>query len=314
MNEQAKNRYLEYLPAIYQQDPLLRQFLIPFEQVVTGFENLLSEIDRYFAPAHAPTDFLPWLAGWVALMLDEEWREDKRRILIANAMELYKLRGTTTGLREYLKIYTGLEPNIRECRWPGGMQIGVASRIGGLSGPGVALTEISSISRPEHFDYYDYYVIETDESGEALCVYYRADKVKEIKIEEKQVTIQRFGEEKETSHKLAEVEAPVTRRYDLPEKVYTLQIKDEKGKGTNLEYKGDTLLIDEDELPYRFIVDVRVPIKELKNVKMDTVRKIIEQEKPAHTMYYIMLGPPLEVVEAMQIGFRSTIGYDTRIG
>ena len=82
-------------------------------------------------------DFLPWLATWIALVLDEEWDEDKRRRLLGEAMELYQWRGTVYGMKRYLEIYTGLGPDdidIRESRRPAGMQIGVASRIGFKTG------------------------------------------------------------------------------------------------------------------------------------------------------------------------------------
>ena len=134
MSEQPRSNYLQYLPAIYHEDPFVGQFLLPFEQVLTGFQLLLSQIDSYFAPAHTDPDFLPWLATWVALVLDEEWDEAKRRQLIAEAVQLYRWRGTVKGLKRYLEIYTGLVPDIRECCWPGGMQIGVASLTAILTG------------------------------------------------------------------------------------------------------------------------------------------------------------------------------------
>jgi len=58
--------------------------------------------------------FLPWLASWVNLVLDENWPIQKQRELIRSAVELYRWRGTKRGLREYLRIYTGVEPEIIE--------------------------------------------------------------------------------------------------------------------------------------------------------------------------------------------------------
>ena len=62
MSDQKKSRYLQYLPAIFQEDPFLGKFLSPFEEMLTGFGDLLSDIDDYFAPALTDPDFLPWLA------------------------------------------------------------------------------------------------------------------------------------------------------------------------------------------------------------------------------------------------------------
>ncbi len=151
MAKSAQSTYLQYLPAIFQRRPepdpeksgseqervpFLGQFLRPFEDAIGSFEAVLAVVDRSFSPAFAQAgDFLPWLASWIALVLDEEWAEDRRRRLLAEAMQLYQWRGTIAGLKRYLEIYTELEPEaieIRECRLPAGMQIGVASRIGGV--------------------------------------------------------------------------------------------------------------------------------------------------------------------------------------
>lgn len=54
-------------------------------------------------------DFLPWLAGWLALTLRQDWGDSRdqtqQRELIAKASLLYQLRGTRKGMEEFLKIY-----------------------------------------------------------------------------------------------------------------------------------------------------------------------------------------------------------------
>ena len=136
MPEKDKSRYLDYLPAIYG-DPdhaYVGEFLLPFEQVLTDVEDLLAIMDRYFAPALTAEGFLPWLAQWVALVLDENWDVTKQRRFIAAALELYRLRGTAAGIRRYLQVYDEqYTVQFRESRIPCGMQIGVSSRIGGIA-------------------------------------------------------------------------------------------------------------------------------------------------------------------------------------
>lgn len=141
MTEPTQSSYLRYLPAIFQIDDLespqsgnvLGKFLLPFEQTLAEFDNLLAGIDHYVDPCNAPQSFLPWLASWVALELDDTWSEEKQRRQIAEAIDLHRLRGTVQGLKHGLGLYDeDLEPTVVEHAMPGAMQIGVSSRIGGL--------------------------------------------------------------------------------------------------------------------------------------------------------------------------------------
>jgi phage tail-like protein len=156
------SRYLDYLPAIYQQDAqvnqpnLLGRWLLAFEQVLTGLGDVeepgLEEIldgvfdpvsgllrkagvHRYFDPGpnlpdseRAPAEFLPWLAGWVALALRADLDELRQRDFIARAVSLYRLRGTKQGLEEFVRIYTRLGVTVDEMNTP--FQIGVHSTVG----------------------------------------------------------------------------------------------------------------------------------------------------------------------------------------
>lgn len=110
--------YLEFLPAIYREpspcgDVLLR-FLSLFETLFDGTESSIRDLSVFFDPAVIPAEFLSWLAGWLALELDEEWDEAKKREAIARAFEMYGLRGTARGLRESLRFYAGVDAIIEE--------------------------------------------------------------------------------------------------------------------------------------------------------------------------------------------------------
>ncbi|HUA45472.1 MAG TPA: phage tail protein [Solirubrobacteraceae bacterium] len=151
--------YLDYLPAIYQEgaDPdqlaFFNAYLLGFEQVLTGVGNasdpgleefldgisgpagpVLGGLARYFIPMAAAellqTDrhFLPWLSGWVALVLRQDATEAQQRRLIANAVSVfYRLRGTAEGIRQVLAAYdigVQIDEDLER------MQIGVNSTIG----------------------------------------------------------------------------------------------------------------------------------------------------------------------------------------
>ena len=78
----------------------------------------------------------------------------------------------------------------------------------------------------------------------------------------------------------------------------------------------DTVLMHYVEKEHCFVVELPMAVKE---TDVDTIRKIhriIDNEKPAHTQYYVIFAPEEEVEEdfAIEVGLRSTIGVDTWIG
>jgi phage tail-like protein len=140
-----ESRLLDYLPAVYREDPLMRQFLLIFEDILDPLENTVDNLALYFDPLLVPESLLPWLGAWVDLALDPGWPLERRRMLVKNAAELYRWRGTRRGLAEYLKIYSGVEPQIIE--FVPGMILDEKSRLGlntvlGSSGTGHHFTVI----------------------------------------------------------------------------------------------------------------------------------------------------------------------------
>jgi phage tail-like protein len=127
-DETEVSSYLDYLPAIFRQDAFLGRFLVAFEEILSGLEGQLDTIDDYFDPATTPAAFLEWLSGWVALSLRADLTVPQRRDFIANAVPLYRLRGTKQGLETLIQIYTGLPSTINEFNTS--FQIGVHSTIG----------------------------------------------------------------------------------------------------------------------------------------------------------------------------------------
>ncbi len=108
------SRYMQYLPPLYQEEHLLGRFLLGFESVLLPIEQTVDHFDLYLDPATTLPGFLDRLAGWLGLTLDEKWPLEKRRTLVAEAVELYRRRGTRRGLARHLEIYTGLVPEISE--------------------------------------------------------------------------------------------------------------------------------------------------------------------------------------------------------
>lgn len=140
--------YLNYLPAIFSEDSFLGQFLLAFEQVLTGvdaatgepqqgLEEIIANLSKLFDPSTINTliadektlkDFLQWLAGWTALSLRADWDTGQQQRFLAQIVPLYRRRGTRENLAELLKIYTGLLPIIEEAP-DRPFQIGVNSTV-----------------------------------------------------------------------------------------------------------------------------------------------------------------------------------------
>ena len=130
----AKGRYLQHLPSIYERDDLMGRFLMLFESFWAPIETQIDAVYNYFDPRITSPDFLPWLAGWLDLDMDERWPEDKLRQLLRWAIALHRSRGTKWGLLKYLEIYTGQQAEIIERR-ARNFVIGSEARLG----PGIAL-------------------------------------------------------------------------------------------------------------------------------------------------------------------------------
>ncbi len=127
-------RYVQHLPAIYERDELMGRFLMLFESFWKPINQQIDTIHYYFDPRITPADFLPWLASWLDLELDERWPVNRQRQLIRWAIALHRSRGTKWGLLKYLEIYTGQQADIVERR-ARNFILGKAARMG----PGIAL-------------------------------------------------------------------------------------------------------------------------------------------------------------------------------
>ncbi|MEG4069224.1 phage tail protein I [Microcoleus sp. Pol11C2] len=115
--------YLDYLPAALQEDPFLGQFLLAFEAILSGvsvestpigFEKTLAEIHTKFSASTTPEEFLPWLAGWVALSLRDDWDEQVKRDFIQRIVPLYHQRGTKAAMKKLLQIYLQKQVNSQD--------------------------------------------------------------------------------------------------------------------------------------------------------------------------------------------------------
>ena len=140
-----RSKLLAYLPGVFsegEESDFLARYLLIFETIVDGVDRQLGALPAFFAPDTAPESFLPWLASWVGLVVEDGWPEERRRAVLARATDLHRWRGTLRGLREHLQLYTGVEPEIVERG--SGLTLGPKSRLGHQ-------TVLGRGDRPYHF-------------------------------------------------------------------------------------------------------------------------------------------------------------------
>lgn len=106
------SRYLDYLPAPYQESDFLGRYLMLFEAIWEPMQQRQDHIAAYFDPRTCPEPMLPWLAGWLDLSLPAGWPEERRRGLVREAMDLYRWRGTRYGIARMIEVCTGLSAEV----------------------------------------------------------------------------------------------------------------------------------------------------------------------------------------------------------
>jgi phage tail-like protein len=95
------------LPALFQEDGFTQRFMSAFDSALAPIFATLDNLTAYLDPWLAPPDFLEWLGSWFGLVLDEAWSVDRRRAVLANAFEFYRMRGTVKGLKAQVETLTG---------------------------------------------------------------------------------------------------------------------------------------------------------------------------------------------------------------
>jgi len=113
-----KKTYLQYLPAIYQEDKeskdILERYLSIFQTILEDIEDKIEKTHLLIDPETTRGEFLNWLSSWVGLIREERWSEEKWRKFLGKAIEFFKMRGTREGLSNLIELFTGEKPIIIE--------------------------------------------------------------------------------------------------------------------------------------------------------------------------------------------------------
>lgn len=116
---------LRYLPEVFHTDQVTAQWTAALDDVLAPMVSTIDCVHGYLDPLLAPEDFVRWLAGWFGVLLDESWPVSAQRAVIADAVELYRLRGTMAGLRRHLDVVVDGTVSIEES---GGTSVSVRPR------------------------------------------------------------------------------------------------------------------------------------------------------------------------------------------
>lgn len=112
----GKSKVLKYLPEFYDGNEFLSRYLMLFESFWQPLEQQTRQMHHYFDPKLTPVEFLPWLASWVGVPMDDFLPIERTRDLLKSALQIYQLRGTVGALKLFLEIFTASDVTILEQR------------------------------------------------------------------------------------------------------------------------------------------------------------------------------------------------------
>ncbi len=110
--------FVDYLPEIYREgekeDSFLARYLGIFQSIYVDLEDRIDNTPINFDAERTSQDFLNWIADWLSVKNTSIWGEKKLRVLIKEAVSIYKMKGTKASISKIVKEYTGIEPIIVE--------------------------------------------------------------------------------------------------------------------------------------------------------------------------------------------------------
>ncbi|MCL1817633.1 MAG: phage tail protein [Spirochaetaceae bacterium] len=116
--EAASANPIRHLPANYQDNRFLRNFLMVFQHIMNDTALRIDNFSSFFRPMECPPEALPVLAEWVGAAPETTGSGDELRRFLRCALSLYGLRGTVRGLKARLALACGCAPRIIEGELP----------------------------------------------------------------------------------------------------------------------------------------------------------------------------------------------------
>ncbi len=109
---------LDWLPAVYRENPeaedFTERFLANFDASIEDADAAITRFPALLAVASVPGAVLPWLGKFLDVAFDPDWSDRRRRCILKELPELYRQRGTLSGLAETIRQIFGIKPAIHE--------------------------------------------------------------------------------------------------------------------------------------------------------------------------------------------------------
>jgi phage tail-like protein len=105
---------IDYLPAVFGDSQFAVRWTAAFDDVLAPIINTIDCLHGYVDPLLAPEEFVRWLSSWFGVLLDESWPMSAQRMVVAEAVDLFRMRGTMAGLRRHLAVVVDGEVEITE--------------------------------------------------------------------------------------------------------------------------------------------------------------------------------------------------------
>jgi len=104
----------ETLPSVFRDDSFTQRWCSAMDDVIAPIIATLDSLPAYLDPATSPEDLLPWLAGWMGIVLDGHQSAERQRELVQIRVELLQWRGTARGVRAAVRALFEMEPELAE--------------------------------------------------------------------------------------------------------------------------------------------------------------------------------------------------------
>jgi phage tail-like protein len=106
---------MNFLPMLYHRKDFLKRYLFGVQSSMLSINETIFNISSLFRPEQS--DFIEWLSSWFGIRYGNITDEQGRRRVVANAVDLYKSRGTKEYFIKLIKALIDVEVEIDDNKY-----------------------------------------------------------------------------------------------------------------------------------------------------------------------------------------------------